>query len=283
MHNDCPSTTALRVAVRRAAHQVLDDPRVFDDPLALRILGLDADSVHDWGRWENSPLARVLRGALAVRSRHAENMLQAARQRGVEQYVVLGAGLDTFACRQAAAGHGGLRVFEVDRPAIQAWKQQRLRLAGIKVPDHCAWVAVDFEHQTLAAGLRQAGFDRNRPAFFSWLGVTMYLTAGAIDATLRAVAALPAGSGIVFDYMIAPELLSPAARAVLDGLAGRVAAAGEPFQTFFVPDSLAGHLRGLGFARLDDMSPEALDARYFQHRTDNLRAGKLARLMTAWV
>jgi methyltransferase (TIGR00027 family) len=282
MYIDCPSTTALRVAVRRAAHQVLDDPRVFDDPLALRILGLDLGSAHDWDGRDDGPLARVLRGALAARSRHAESMLQEARQRGVDQYVVLGAGLDTFAYRPAVE-KGGLRVFEVDRPATQDWKRQRLHQAGIRVPDHCAFVAVDFEQQTLAAGLRQAGFDSARPAFFSWLGVTMYLTAGAIDATLLTVAALPTDSGIVFDYMIAPHLLSPAARAVFDRLAGRVAAVGEPFRTFFVPASLAGRLRKLDFARLEDMSPEALDARYFQNRTDTLRAGKLAHLMTAWV
>ncbi|MCL2790203.1 MAG: class I SAM-dependent methyltransferase [Desulfobulbus sp.] len=271
------------MAVRRATHQVLDDPKIFDDPLALRILGLDLGSSRDRNWLEDTPLARVLRGSMAARSRHAENMLKEARQRGVDQYVVLGAGLDTFACRHAAVDNGGLRIFEVDHPDTQAWKRQSLRLAGIAVPNHCTFVPMDFEHQTLAEGLRQSGFDLSRPAFFSWLGVVMYLTADAIDATLLTVAALPTGSGIVFDYMVVPELLSPAARAVFDRLASQVATAGEPFQTFFTPPLLASHLRELGFGRIDDMSPTALDARYFQNRADNLRAGKLAHLITAWV
>lgn len=282
MHIDCPSTTALRVAVRRAAHQVLDHPGIFDDPLALRVLGLDA-AAPDRSWLDDTPLTRVLRASLAARSRHAEDMLQQARQQGLGQYVVLGAGLDTFACRHVEDGGGDLRVFEVDHPATQEWKRQRLFEAGIAVPDHCTFVPMDFETQTLEEALRQAGFDSNRPAFFSWLGVSMYLTNAAIDATLRAVAALPAGSGIVFDYMIAPELLSPRARAAFAGMADRVAAAGEPFRTFFAPALLADHLRELGFGRIEDMSPEALDDRYFRNRVDGLRAGRLAHLMTAWV
>ncbi|MDR2551088.1 MAG: class I SAM-dependent methyltransferase [Desulfobulbus sp.] len=283
MQIDSPSITALRVAVRRAAHQVLDHPRIFDDPLALRILGLEADTGHSRSWQDDTPLDRVLRTALAVRSRHAEEMLQKARLRGIDQYVVLGAGLDTFAYRHATAGSDGLRVFEVDHPATQEWKRQRLHLAGIAVPKHCIFVPVDFERQTLAEGLRLAGFDPTRPAFFSWLGVVMYLTADAIDATLRTVVPLPAGSGIVFDYMIDPELISPLARAALNGLAVRVAAAGEPLRSFFVPAHLVDHLRELGFGRIEDLSPEALDARYFHNRADGLRAGRLAHLMTAWV
>lgn len=284
MKDACPSRTALRVAARRAAHQVLDDPRIFDDPLALRILGLDKRNVsdHDQGWLDEAPLSRVLRASLAARSRHAEDTLRQAQVRGVGQYVILGAGLDTFAYRNPLPGDG-LRVFEVDHPAMQEWKRRRLHVMDIAIPSHCTFAPVDFETQTLADGLRQAGFDTGQPALFSWLGVTMYLTAGAIEATLRFVASLPAGSGIVFDYMISPALLSSKARQAFDGLSRRVASAGEPFQTFFDPPALADSLRDLGFVRVDDMAPEHIDAKYFQGRADGLRAGKLAHLMTAWV
>ena len=284
MNDDCPSTTALRVAARRAAHQVFDVPKIFDDPLALPILGLDKGSTagHGQGWLDDSPLSRVLRASLAARSRSAEDALRHAREHGVNQYVILGAGLDTFAYRTPSPGDG-LLVFEVDHPAMQAWKRRRLQAAAIAIPPHCTFAPVDFETQTLADGLRQAGFRTDKPAFFSWLGVTMYLTAGAIEATLRFIAALPAGSGIVFDYLIAPALLSPEARRAFDGLAGRVAAAGEPFRTFFDPAALADHLRDLGFGRVEDIAPEAMDARYFQGRTDGLRAGKLAHVMMARV
>jgi len=284
MKDACPSRTALRVAARRAAHQVLDDPRIFDDPLALRILGLDKRNVsdHDQGWLDEAPLSRVLRASLAARSRHAEDTLRQAQERGVGQYVILGAGLDTFAYRNPLPGDG-LRVFEVDHPAMQEWKRRRLHVMDIAIPPHCTFAPVDFEAQTLADGLRQAGFDAGQPALFSWLGVTMYLTADAIEATLRFVASLPVGSGIVFDYMISPALLSSKARQSFDGLSRRVASAGEPFQTFFDPPALAGSLRDLGFDQVEDMAPEQIDAMYFQGRTDGLRAGKLAHVMTAWV
>lgn len=274
----------MRVAARRAAHQVLDDPRIFDDPLALRILGLDQRTVsdHDQGWLDDAPLSRVLRASLAARSRHAEDTLLQAHERGVGQYVILGAGLDTFAYRNPLPGDG-LRVFEVDHPAMQEWKRQRLHEMGIAIPPQCTFAPVDFEAQTLADGLRQAKFDAGQPALFSWLGVTMYLTAGAIEATLRFVASLSVGSGIVFDYMISPVLLSPKARQAFDGLSHRVASAGEPFQTSFDPSALAGSLRDLGFGWIEDMTPEQIEARYFQGRADGLRAGKLAHLMTAWV
>jgi len=284
MKEDCPSKTAVRVAARRAAHQVLDDPRIFDDPLALRVLGLDreTDAAHARGWLDDSPQSCVLRASLAARSRHAEEALCQAREDGVDQYVILGAGLDTFAYRHPTPS-GGLCVFEVDHPATQEWKRRRLAEAAIAIPSHCTLVPVDFETLTLADGLRPAGFDAGKPAFFSWLGVTMYLTVGAIDTTLRFVVSLPAGSGIVFDYLTTPALLSPEARRALDGLARRVAAVGEPFRTFFNPAALAGKLRELGFGRVEDLGPAALDARYFQGRADGLRAGKLAHVVTARV
>lgn len=278
-----PSATALRVALRRAAHQVLDEPRVFDDPLALPILGLERETAaapeHGW--LDDTPMARVLRASLAARSRFAEDLLHQACQQGVRQYVILGAGLDTFAYRSGPSD--GLQVFEVDHPTMQAWKRQHLETMGIVIPAHCTFAPVDFERQTLAEGLQSAGFASSRPAFFSWLGVTMYLTADAVNATLAFVASLPAGSGIVFDYLTTPALLSPPALRAFTDLARRVAAIGEPFQTFFDPEVLAQSLAAFGFREIADTTPTAMDARYFHDRSDGLRAGKLSHVMTAWV
>lgn len=284
MKEHCPSRTALRVALRRAAHQLLDDPTIFHDPLATRILGLDSGAAPDYGQeWlAQTPLARVLRASLAARSQCAEDAFRAAREQGIDQLVILGAGLDTFAYRHAASDTT-LRIFEVDHPATQQWKRARLEEAGIPLPHTLTFAPIDFETRTLRTGLAEAGFDVTQPAFFSWLGVSMYLSDQAIAETLRYVASLPAGSHIVFDYLIEPSTLSPKARTVFDGLAQRVAAAGEPFRTFFEPSRLAAELRAMGFGSVVDIAPEQLDARYFCDRVDGLRAGKLSHIVHAEV
>jgi methyltransferase (TIGR00027 family) len=220
---------------------------------------------------------------LATRSRYAEDELHGAVRRGIRQYVVLGAGLDTFACRNPYVGDV-LQVFEVDHPGTQSWKRRLLEETGIPIPPSLRFAPVDFETQTLEGGLRHAGFDAARGAFFSCLGVTPYLTSSAVASTLRFVASLPVGSGIVFDYMIPPVLLSPAERQAFDALARRVAQAGEPFQTFFDPPSLATSLKQeLGFGQIEDIEPEEMNDRYFRGRTDDLRVGSLAHIMNARV
>jgi methyltransferase (TIGR00027 family) len=284
MKENCPSTTAWRVALRRAAHQLLDVPIIFNDPLAMRIVGANSatppQSGEDW--LAETPLSRVLRASLAARSQFVEDGFRLAAGQGVGQLVVLGAGLDTLAYRNPTL-ENRLRIFEVDHPATQAWKRKQLEETGIAIPPHLTFAPIDFESQTLKGGLLEAGFDLNKKTFFSWLGVSMYLSLDAIEGTLRFVASLPSGSGIVFDYMIAPSLLSPTARRVLDGLAQRVSSAGEPFQTFFEPLLLEQTLREMGFTQILDMSPEQLDERYCRGRTDGLRVGKLARVMHAQV
>jgi O-methyltransferase involved in polyketide biosynthesis len=142
---------------------------------------------------------------------------------------------------------------------------------------------MDFESQTLEDGLRRAGFDTGKSTFFSWLGVTQYLTGSAVTATLRFVASMPVGSGIVFDYTVSPSLLSPTARLAFDRLAHRVASAGEPFQTLFDPFLLTNTLRGMGFGQIEDLDPGEMNARYFQGRPDKLKAGGFTHIMNAWV
>ncbi len=276
------SRTALRVAVRRAAHQVLDHPKVFDDPLALAIIGPETEErfIHGAPAAEQTA-SRTLRAFVAVRSRLAEDQLAQAVAAGVRQYVVLGAGLDTFAYRNP---HAALRVFEVDHPATQAWKREQLQAAAIAVPESLVFVPVDFERQTLAESLHASGLRPDAAAFFCWLGVVPYLTPRAFEETLATIAAMPAGSGVVFDYAVDRSELNLRERLALDALSARVASAGEPFQLFFTAARMAEHLRQAGFARWDDLDRATLNARYFAGRSDGLAVGgRLARLVCAWV
>lgn len=284
MKDDRPSATAMRVAIRRAAHQVLDDPKIFDDPLALRILGLEHESAShpDLNPRDQSPLECGLRSFLAVRSRYAEDELHIAVKRGVHQYVVLGAGLDTYAYRNPYP-QDVLHVFEVDHPNTQGWKFACLEKAAIPVPGSLTFSPVDFETRTLEEGLRETGFNTARSAFFSWLGVTQYLTDESVFSTLQFVASLPAGSTIVFDYTISPSLLNPTARSAFDSLANRVALAGEPFRSSFDPSLLKDRLHAMGFGQVEDLGPGEMNALYFQGRADKLRAGGFTHVMNARV
>ncbi len=275
------SRTARRVAIRRAAHQLLDHPRVLDDPLALRIIGSEAAEELRSNPKEHHAFSRAFRAFMAARSRYAEDELACAVARGVRQYVVLGAGLDTFAYRNP---HAGLRVFEVDHPATQVWKREQLEAAGIAIPAALTFVPVDFERQTLAEGLGQSGFDSSAAAFFSWLGVTPYLTRDACMTTLSFIAGMPAGSGVVFDFAVDPALLNAGQRQALDALSERVARYGEPFQLFFDPGKLRDELKSLGFHRTEFLQGKEINARYFNDRKDGLLVrGGLGHLMGAWV
>jgi methyltransferase (TIGR00027 family) len=227
------SKTAYRVAIRRAAHQIFDDPKVLDDPFALRIIGSKtAEVLRTDPKEAKSRFGRAFRAFLSARGRFAEDELAQAVANGVTQYVVLSAGLDTFAYRNP---YPSLRVFEVDHPASQTWKQELLTETRIAIPPSLTFVPVNFEHQTLVDGLDQSGFNRNQPAFFSWLGVTMYLTRESCMATFALISKMPPGSGVAFDFAVDPKLLGVGQRLALYALSRRVAAAGEPFQLFLHP------------------------------------------------
>ena len=278
MQEGKPSTTAHRVAQRRAAHQLLDRPLVFEDPLAVRIAGAEDPARRDLRAFDSSRLSKALRAFFAARSRFAEDQLSAAVNRGVDQYVVLGAGLDTFAYRSPFPA---LRVFEVDFPATQTWKRSELARAGIPIPAALTFVPADFEHVSLPAALASSGFDGSKPAWFSWLGVTMYLARDTVMQTLAFIAALPAGSGVVFDYGVDPATLGPMERYVLDRFAERVAAAGEPWITGFDPAILSEELRRLGFTTVEDLGQNEINAKYFSGREDGLGVGSLGRIASA--
>lgn len=257
-----PSRTALGAARHRAVHQILEGGRVFSDPLAVRILGEDAEAV---AREVASDAARRrMRLFIAMRTRFCEDTLRAAVETGVKQLVVLGAGLDTYAYRGSERER--LRIFEVDHPATQTWKRERLAEAAIPVPDNLTYAPVDFERQTLAEGLAASGFDPAQPAFFTWLGVVPYLTLEAIETTLGFIAGLPGGAHVVFDYGNPPDSVYVEARALHHELAARVASVGEAFRTFFETDELHTRLRMLGFTTIDDLGPREFVARYFPER-----------------
>jgi methyltransferase (TIGR00027 family) len=218
---------------------------------------------------------------MAARSRFTEDQLAHAVEQGVRQYVVLGAGLDTFAYRNPFPA---LRVFEVDFPATQQWKRFMLDQASIPIPSNLTFVPLDFEHKALTAGLIEAGFDATRPAFFGWLGVVPYLTLEAFRATLAAVANLPGGTGLCFDYAFRPDTLTGRRREVFDLLSARVAAAGEPFRLFFSPEEMESELLAAGFARVEHCDSGRLNHLYFDGRVDRLDLPDpgLGALVCAW-
>lgn len=268
------SRTALGVALRRAAHQVLDRPLVFEDALALPIV----DRLAELETFANQA-PRTLRAFVAARSRLAEDQLAAFFAAGGRQYVVLGAGLDAYRNPFGPA----LQVIEIDHPETQTWKKERLRVAGITIPESLTFLSVDFEKQHLKGVLENAPrFDRARKTFFSWLGVTPYLTAEAMNATLQCIAGLPAGSCVVFDYAVAPSSLPFIDRVALNMLARRVEAAGEAFRLFLDPEALFALLRQMGFTHLQDLGQEEINARYFGGRSDGFQIHRrIGRIMVA--
>lgn len=264
-----PSQTARGAAIHRAVHQTLEGGVIFTDPFALSMIdeatraGLDEVAA--------DPSLRPMRLFVVARSRFSEDALARCVARGARQVVVLGAGLDTFSLRNPFTEQG-VRVFEVDHPATQAWKRERLVQTGLALPSALTFAPVDFERQSLADGLAQAGFDLGRPAFFQWLGVVPYLTRPAISATLDVIAGIPA-SAVVFDYTEPLENHLPERRANLMATAERAAARGEPWLSFFDPADLSALLRDKGFADIEDVGFAELVGRFSPSLAEGFRSG----------
>lgn len=274
MHEALPSRTALRVALRRAAHQLHDArPLVFEDPLAVRILGPEhADELKRTPNAEKRPFSAALRAWMVTRARFAEDVLAQSVRRHAQgketvQYLVLGAGLDTFAYRNP---YPNVRVFEVDHPATQAWKRERLAAAQVALPDTVRFVPVDFERQALGEELEAAGLDPARTTVTAWLGVVPYLTQGAFRGTLRLLGNFAPGSAVVFDYSQPREALPPVEQLMLDSMSQRVAQAGEPFRLFFTPEALRDELATASLRAIEDLGSSELTARHLAGRTDGL-------------
>jgi methyltransferase (TIGR00027 family) len=290
------SLTAVTAARGRAAHLLLDgEPKIFRDDFALQFSG--ADSEASFRQNINAMLAevaakagpdaaqqsfRVARASMLMRSRYTEDALSLAIARGITHYVILGAGLDSFAWRRTDLATA-IQVFEIDHPASQQWKQQRLRELGIGRPPNLTFLPIDFERETLVNGLREGGYPLDKPAFVSWLGVTQYLTREAVLSTLKEVAALARGTEISFTFIVPQALWVGDGQRMFPIAVASTAASGEPWISFFDPAELASQLKQLGFNRVVHFSPDDANDLYFSGRTDGLRIVAGEHVMRAQV
>ena len=276
-----PSRTALATAYARAYHQIADQPRILTDPVVASLIGVTPEELAGStepteDRPGSGTTYRPRRLFFAARARFAEDRIAAS---GVRQVVILGAGLDTFAFRNP---HPELRVFEVDHPATQAWKRNRLAEAGIDAPRSLTFVPVDFETDVLATQLESAGLSRSEPAVFVWLGVVFYLTPDAVRKTLHYIADQAQPSEVIFDYLQPAD--TDEDRLQLQEREARVTAAGEPWFSYFTPTEISAQLRTLGLTVIDDDSAAQLIDHYldgpaeFQHQNPHaLRASRILR------
>jgi methyltransferase (TIGR00027 family) len=253
-----PSRTALMIARQRAAHQLLDRGSILHDPFAIKILREDEKGVLQFTNAH--PIASIGRLFTAARSRIAEDALSKAVEEGVRQIVILGAGLDTFALRNPHAAQK-IRIYEVDHPATQAWKRQRLAEAQIALPPSLTFVPVDFERDDLRESLAAAGFQQDSPAFFTWLGVVPYLTQDAIDRTLGDISSIQ-NAEVVFDYMRPPEAFSEELKQIEIKRAEQLENIGERSATRFEPVGIAAILRSHGFGAIEDISFQQIAAKF---------------------
>jgi methyltransferase (TIGR00027 family) len=265
-----PDSTAVRVALWRALHAEIDPaPHVLEDEIGLRMVA-PGDGWRD--RPDMDPAGtRGFRASIVARARFIEDLVAEQAGRGVSQYVVLGAGLDTFAQRRPEIA-SRMRVFEVDQPGPQAWKRQRLIEFGFGVPDWLRLVPVNFEQNgSWWRELAAAGFDPGRPAVVASTGVSMYLSKDATAAALRQLAGLAPGSTLAMTFLLPRELLGDADRAGLQAADKGARASGTPFVSFYAPQEMLAMAREAGFAQARHVSGASLGERYFAGRSDGLR------------
>jgi methyltransferase (TIGR00027 family) len=264
-----PDNTAVRVALWRALHvQVDPPPHVLEDEIGLRLVAPEDG-------WQNrpdmSPFTRPFRASIVARARFIEDLVEDQAARGVEQYLILGAGLDTFAQRRPELA-ARLRVFEIDQPGPQAWKRRRLVELGFGIPAFLHLVPVDFEAgEAWWDRLIASGFDPKRPAVVACTGVIMYLTREAIAVLLQQIAALAPGSTLAMTFLLPAERVDPELRPGFEHAAKGARAAGTPFLSFFTPAEMLELAREAGFRHVEHVPGAALAERYFAGRTDGLR------------
>lgn len=285
------SATAIGAALMRAAHLIVDgEPKIFRDDYAMRFGGFaseaDFRAYLDKSTRETSArmgedqaqhLFRSVRSSVTSRARYTEDALADAMTRGISRFVVLGAGLDSFAWRHPELADR-LEIYEVDHPASQEWKQQRLRELNLEMPRNLHFIPIDFEKQTLLEGLRAGGLPANKPAFFSWLGVTLYLTRDTVLNTLKQIASLGAGTEICFTFRVIPQEKD---QKIASEIASSAASVSEPFLSSFEPQELKARLQELGYSKITHFSHEDANAAYFARRTDGLKALSSSNIMLA--
>jgi methyltransferase (TIGR00027 family) len=278
--NEEPDNTAVRVALWRALHvQVDPPPHVLEDELGLKLVAPDKG-------WRDRPDmdprgTAAFRASIVARARFIEDLVLEQSTRGVDQYVILGAGLDTFAQRRPGFAPQ-LKVFEVDRPGPQAWKQRRLRELGFGTPEWLRFVPLDFEAgSSWREGLKDAGFNSAKPAVVAAAGVSMYLTKDAIAVTLRQVAELAPGSTLAMTFILPLELAAPAERVAREAAEKGARASGTPFLSVFTPREMLALAREAGFREVQHISGARLSELYFAGRADSLRLGRSEELLVA--
>ena len=278
-----PSNTAMTAAAARAAHLVVDDPPyIFADALATAVLGERAYELIGYHRKQpRHPILSAARAQVICRSRYAEDRFAAAAAAGIRQYVLLGAGLDTFAYRSSLAGQ--VSVFEVDHAATQSWKRAALAVAGIEVPPGVAFVAAGLGTGELTDALAAGGFDFGQPAVISWLGVIMYLDRAAVAVTLAALAGCAPGTELIADYILSSELRDEAGNQYAELIGPAAAHRGEPWQSFFTPDEMAALLAEHGFELADNIRQRHTVPRAMWQRTDSLRPIELSAIVRATI
>jgi methyltransferase (TIGR00027 family) len=274
------SQTAQGISVLRAAHQVIDgSPKILEDPIIVHMLDQATRlRLRDRPEIYQTKRLRGLRVQALVRSRFAEDRLAEAVRRGLRQFVILGAGMDTFAYRQPAWAKG-LQIFELDQPASQVHKRRALETAGVAEPANLTFLEIDFEKDSLRTVLGRSQFNFAQAAFFSCLGVLMYLTPAAVTSILGFVASTPPPGEMVFSF---------ANRARRDGSTGKTSATqsiaarlGEPWLSTAQPEILEGELHALGFSEVSFLTPAMIHERYLRDRPDGLPVPSQTRIVSA--
>lgn len=295
------SITAILTAYARVYHATHDSPVIFDDSLAKQLFSDEECAYFDKNLAESLKFLNPERAAacpdqaamLAAymhlqgapitisRGRYTEDALEASIARGVQQYVILGAGLDTFAFRRPDLVER-LQVYEIDHPATQAMMRDRIAKAGWQIPEPLHFIPVDFTKENLATALEPSGYDPKQPSFFSWLGVTYYLTRDVVFETLRAIAQIaPSSSSILFDYMDTDAFDPTKAARRVQKMQQIVRGVGESMRAGFDPAKLGNELAPLGLRIKQDLGPAEIEQRYFKNRTDEMRA--FEHVHYAWV
>ncbi|AGB22531.1 methyltransferase, putative, TIGR00027 family [Mycobacterium sp. JS623] len=275
-----PDSTAVRTALWRALHTEVDaPPHVLDDRIGLQLAEPDPD-------WRQRPDmnpdgTRAFRASIVARARYLDDLVIDRAAAGIRQYVILGAGLDTFAQRHRDIV---VRIFEVDQPGTQDWKRRRLTEIGYPPGENLQFVPVDFERgDTFPDALRANGFDAHHPAVLSSMGVSMYLTREATETTLRQVAAMAGGSVLVMTFMLPVDLVDAAERPMQESVEAAAAASGTPFLSHYAPEEMVELCCAAGFSVVEHVGPDALAAHYFAGRTDGLRPPSAEQLIVATV
>ncbi len=275
-----PNSTAVRVALWRALHVQVDSaPHVLEDEIGLKLVAPDEG-------WRNRPDMHPqgtsrFRASIVARARFIEDLIVEQAKNGICQYVILGAGLDTFAQRKPEVA-SKLQLFEVDDPGTQTWKQQRLTELGFGTPEWLHFVPMNFESGvSLWEQLAKAGFNKQKASVVSSLGVSMYLTKEAVQSTLRDMASISPGSKFIMTFMLPLELVDPEDRLGYERTLKGAQASGTPFISFFNPQDMLALARDAGFKTVEHLSIAGLIPRYFTGRTDGLKPSTGEELLIA--